>query len=254
MKTPLLDGVVAVKNQKVMSILAFAFEQTQVRFIEGEPIGTDVAEALGYSNKRKAISTHVSEKNKSVKPYVPELGTRGQTIMVTTLKEAGIYQLIFKSKLPNASIFQDWVFEEVLPSIRKTGQYSVQQYKLPENYIEALEELLASKKNEAKLEAENKVLNVEAALSHALENTDNTIEIGFFAQSFGIGRTEMYKVLRILGFIQKESTRPYEHWRKQGYFKVVQVVKNNRKFPATYITGKGEAAVAKALQTLGIVR
>ncbi|MFM6271379.1 MAG: Bro-N domain-containing protein, partial [Dolichospermum sp.] len=43
---------------------------------------------------------------------------------ITVLEEAGIYQLIFSSKLPAAEKFQDWVFEEVLPSIRKTGSYS----------------------------------------------------------------------------------------------------------------------------------
>lgn len=43
---------------------------------------------------------------------------------VIVLEEAGIYQLIFSSKLPSAEAFQDWVFEEVLPSIRKTGTYT----------------------------------------------------------------------------------------------------------------------------------
>ncbi|MFM6183284.1 MAG: Bro-N domain-containing protein, partial [Dolichospermum sp.] len=49
---------------------------------------------------------------------------------VTVLEEAGIYQLVFGSKLPSAKIFQKWVFEEVLPSIRKTGSYSASKQKL----------------------------------------------------------------------------------------------------------------------------
>ena len=51
--------------------------------------------------------------------------TPGGTQSVTVLEESGIYQLIFGSKLESAERFQDWVFEEVLPSIRKTGRYEV---------------------------------------------------------------------------------------------------------------------------------
>jgi hypothetical protein len=50
--------------------------------------------------------------------------TPGGMQSVTVLEEAGIYQLVFGSKLPSAKVFQKWVFEEVLPSIRETGSYS----------------------------------------------------------------------------------------------------------------------------------
>ncbi|WP_342596852.1 BRO family protein [Cyanobacterium aponinum UTEX 3222] len=84
------------------------------------PVAIDVAKTLGYANPFDAIKRHVSENNLL---HSDSRSVFGKT--VTLLKEAGIYQLIFGSKLPSAIMFQQWVFEEVLPSIRKTGSYSV---------------------------------------------------------------------------------------------------------------------------------
>lgn len=103
------------------SIQLFHFESQEIRFIDGKPVANDVAAVLGYAYPAKTISTKVSPKNKGV----AILATPGGMQSVTVLEEAGIYQLIFSSKLESAERFQDWVFEEVLPSIRKTGSYSV---------------------------------------------------------------------------------------------------------------------------------
>lgn len=103
------------------SIVAFAFENFEIRFVDGKPVANDVAAALGYANPAKTVSTKVSEQNKGL----TELVTPGGSQMVSVLEEAGIYQLIFSSKLESAEKFQEWVFSEVLPSIRKTGGYSI---------------------------------------------------------------------------------------------------------------------------------
>ncbi|CAB4010655.1 Uncharacterized phage-encoded [Paramuricea clavata] len=89
----------------------------------------DVAESLGYSNTKKAIQTHVWKLNKTTLGELrvgPNLGPtlNGQPNSVF-LREHGLYQLIFNSRLPIAEDFQDWVFREVLPSIRKTGSYNL---------------------------------------------------------------------------------------------------------------------------------
>ncbi|CAB3976691.1 anti-repressor [Paramuricea clavata] len=89
----------------------------------------DVAESLGYSNPQKAVRDHIWKLNKVVVrdlQRVPKTFTlekcHPQTIL---LYEPGIYQLVFNSKLPIAEAFQDWVFKEVLPSVRKTGSYNL---------------------------------------------------------------------------------------------------------------------------------
>ena len=102
----------------------FSFQDQDVRFADGKPVANDVAAVLGYSDPAKTVSTKVSAKNKTVTKMVT---LDGKLRDVTVLEEAGIYQLIFSSKLESAEKFQDWVFNEVLPSIRKTGSYGVKR-------------------------------------------------------------------------------------------------------------------------------
>lgn len=92
--------------------------------IDNEPwfVGKDVAEALGYTNPRKAIIDHIDEEDKGV----TNCYTLGGAQKMTVINESGVYALIFGSKLPDAKSFKRWVTSEVLPTIRKTGGY-VQQ-------------------------------------------------------------------------------------------------------------------------------
>lgn len=103
------------------NLAVFSFNDQEVCFVDEKPVANDVARVLGYADPAKTISTKVKDKNKSVTKMVT---VDGKLRDVMVLEEAGIYQLIFGSKLPAAEKFQDWVFEEVLPSIRKTGGYS----------------------------------------------------------------------------------------------------------------------------------
>lgn len=92
--------------------------------IEGEPwfVGKDVAAALGYSDTAQAIRKHIDDEDKGV----VESTTPGGKQNITIINESGLYSLMLKSKLPGAKKFKRWVTSEVLPSIRKTGAYSVQ--------------------------------------------------------------------------------------------------------------------------------
>lgn len=94
--------------------------------------GSQIAKALGYINTRDAIIHHVWEKNKtSISEYKKNIKgsdsrpldhLHPQTVLIS---EPGIYQLIFASKLEKAKKFQDFVFSEVLPTIRKKGSYQL---------------------------------------------------------------------------------------------------------------------------------
>lgn len=109
--------------------------------INGEPyfVGKDVAEALGYTNTKKALGDHVDEEDKRIiqrshfvtlennlpKEVFPVnfvnaiIPNRGLTV----INESGVYALVFGSKLPNAKKFKHWVTSEVLPLIKKHGAY-----------------------------------------------------------------------------------------------------------------------------------
>lgn len=97
------------------------FGEVRIVMIDGEPwlVGRDVAVALGYSNSRDAIATHVEEEDKGV----AKCDTLGGKQDVVVINESGLYALVFGSKLESAKRFKRWVTKEVLPEIRKTGSY-----------------------------------------------------------------------------------------------------------------------------------
>lgn len=92
-------------------------------------VGKDVAEALGYVNASKAASAHVSEEDRILKTLEAD-SQNGNVVKTTTalINESGLYALIFGSKLESAKRFKHWVTSEVLPAIRKTGSYEMEQY------------------------------------------------------------------------------------------------------------------------------
>lgn len=104
-------------------LIPFHFESAAVRVvqIDGEPwfVGKDVAEALGYADPTTAIRTHC----KGVQKQHP-LSTSGGMQQLRILSEPDVLRLIVGSRLPSAQRFERWVFEHVLPSIRRTGTYA----------------------------------------------------------------------------------------------------------------------------------
>ncbi|MBA9071735.1 prophage antirepressor-like protein [Methylobacterium sp. RAS18] len=109
-------------NSMGRGLVPYEFEGATVRVVEidGEAhfVGKDVAEQLGYTNPNKAMNDHC----KGVTKRHP-LQTAGGVQDLRVLAEPDVLRLIVKSNLPAAERFERWVFEDVLPSIRKTGGY-----------------------------------------------------------------------------------------------------------------------------------
>lgn len=91
--------------------------------IDGEPwfIGKDVAKTLGYEDTDQALRKHIDEEDRLTR----QIDGSGQKRNMTIINESGLYSLIFSSKLPAAKDFKRWVTSEVLPTIRKTGSYTM---------------------------------------------------------------------------------------------------------------------------------
>ena len=85
-----------------------------------------VAQILGYQKERNAIKKHVSEKYKKEASIQGPLGGEQKCVIIN---ESGFYELVFKSRLPAAKMFREWVFEKVLPSIRKYGYFNMYKSK-----------------------------------------------------------------------------------------------------------------------------
>lgn len=104
-----------------LSVFAFDSQAVRVVMVDGQPwfVGKDVAEVLGYTNHNKALGDHC----RGVTKRYPILDSLGRTQEARIISEPDMLRLIVGSKLPAAERFERWVFEEVLPSIRKTGAY-----------------------------------------------------------------------------------------------------------------------------------
>lgn len=135
-----------------------SFGEVRTLIINNEPwfVGKDVASILGYADTNKAITMHVDEEDKLNDKTASSLGQRGGWL----INESGLYSLILSSKLPKAKEFKRWVTSEVLPSIRKTGGYTV-----PKSPMELLE-----LEFQALREVENKVDVVNSDLQELKNN------------------------------------------------------------------------------------
>ena len=95
-----------------------AFGKVRILYEDGKPLfcGADACKALGYSNQWDALKRHCRY---LVKREVPNPQSVSKKVTMNFLPEGDLYRLITHSKLPSAEKFERWVFDEVLPSIRK---------------------------------------------------------------------------------------------------------------------------------------
>ena len=113
-----------MEQLKIFESEEFGSIRTVIRDGEVWFVGKDVAEALGYANARDAINKHVDSEDKGV----AKCDTLGGAQELTVINESGLYSLSLGSKLESAKRFKRWVTSEVLPAIRKTGSYDMDEY------------------------------------------------------------------------------------------------------------------------------
>lgn len=209
-----------------MNLQLFQYDEARPMRAFMDPDGTpwmcapDVAKALGYSNGPKAVADHCLAKG-ITKRYTP---TAGGTQLLTFLNEPNLYRLIMRSKLPEAEQFQDWVCEQVLPQIRKTGKYDGAATMLPQSMPEALRMLASQYEENAKLnvalaEAEPKVRYYDT-----VADSKDAVPMRDVAQVLnipGLGRNKLFEKLRALRILDK-ANKPYQQFIERGYFRVVQ--------------------------------
>ena len=157
-----------------------AFGSVRTMDMEGEVwfVGKDVAEILGYTNPSKALADHVDEEDKLNNESLSSLGQRGGWL----INESGLYSLVLSSKLPTAKQFKRWVTSEVLPAIRKTGEYHV-----PQTYLDALKALVASEEEKERLALENEQMKPKAEFYDAVTDSKDAIPMGEVAKVLGCG-------------------------------------------------------------------
>ncbi|MDK0700738.1 phage antirepressor [Clostridium perfringens] len=175
------------------------------------------------------------------------------------LTESGVYKLIFKSKKKEAEKFQDWVTDEVLPQIRKTGGYIPLEDEMDDEEFmaRALEVAYRTlKKKDELLKAKNKELEEKNRFLNQISASSNSILVRDVAhlatkQNIKIGEKRLWNKLREWGLIQKGSTKPMQRALEQGLFEKSEFVIQRShgvetKF-TTRVTGKGQVYIIERL-------
>ena len=194
-------------------------------------VAVDVAESLGYSNPRKAVMDNC--KKESVKSIFIKHDNKPGGTGVNLIPESEVYRLIMRSKLPDAEKFQDWVVEEVLPSIRKTGGYLVtKESDTPEEIVARaliVAQEMINKKDKKIKELETKVSEDAPVVKYTkeflrIEDSDKTTTQ--VAKEYGLSAYRLNRVLESLGiqypqsgqwFLKQEySGKGYANMRKRS--------------------------------------
>ena len=227
------------------------FGTIRVISIEDEPwlVGKDVAEALGYSNTKDALATHVDDEDKRViqrsENATLEIPNRGMTI----INESGLYSLVLSSKLPGAKKFRRWVTSEVLPSIRKTGGYIQGQQELSPEELMAKALLVAQKtledreKRIADLSSQNEILKPKADYFDRLVDRNTLTNFRETAKQFGVAPKKFVAFLIENNFVYRDKRGrllPTEG-KNDGLFEVKECINDKNKWSGTQtlITPKG---------------
>lgn len=199
------------------------FGEVRTVEIEGKPYfcGKDVAGALGYMNPNKAVNDHCRAITKCSTPI------SGKMQEINFIPEGDLYRLIVSSKLPTAEKFEHWVFDEVLPSIRKHGMYATDELlDNPDLIIQMATKLKEEREARKALEIENKVqsqqiaeLQPKATYYDLILQCKDLLSMTEIAKDYGKSAKGMNKLLNELGIQYKQGGVwfLYAKYQDKGY-------------------------------------
>ena len=217
--------------------------------------GSDVAKALGYRRPKDAITAHCKGAVKR------RLLTNGGAQEMKMISEGDVYRLISHSRLPSAEKFESWIFDDVLPTIRRTGGYVSNEEMFIENYLPFLEEpyrnlsrlqMTAIKKLNERIRHDQPLVD----FANQVAGTENLIDMNAMAklaadEHFKIGRTRLFRWLKYMGVLMANNL-PYQQFIDRGYFAVKESVFEvdgmKKTYQQTLVTGKGQRFVINLLK------
>lgn len=240
-------------NNEIQIFKSEQFGEIRTAGTADEPkfCAADICRALGYTNGPKAVKDHCDEGD-ITKRYTPT--TSGDQLM-TFINESGMYALIFGSKLSTAKQFKKWVTSEVLPTIRKTGSYNIQQMSRKElamMIVKAEEEkealMLENKRKDDQLEEQKP----KVVFADAIVGSQSSCLIGELAKiltqnGYEIGQNRLFAWLRAnhyLGTVGEYYNIPCQKYLEMGLFELKKNVHSQNGQMVTTITpkvtGKGQ--------------
>lgn len=201
-----------------LNVFTYTDQQVRTVLIDGDPwfVASDVATALGYS-ATAAMTRSMDDDEKGMQT----LHTPGGTQTVTVINEAGLYSAIIRSTIPTAKSFKRWVTHEVLPTIRKTGQYVATKPEIPATYAQALRAAADAVEAQEKAEAElaiaaPKIESFDAFMESAGHYTMEAAAKSLSDVTGGLGRNKLFALLRAERILMSNNSpyQQYSHWFK----------------------------------------
>ena len=221
--------------------------------LEGEKVlfcAADVAKALGYTNPNKAVNDHCRAITKRSTPI------SGKVQSINFIPEGDVYRLIIRSKLPAAEKFELWVFDEVIPTIRKTGGYMTDSLleriqKEPAVIVEFAQALILEKNRVKALECELNTAKPKADYYDAFINPDDCTNIRTTAKELKIPERKFVQFLLREKYLFRSPSGqllPYNKDSNAGLFIVRDFVTYCYTGSQTYFTPKGKEVIRMKFQ------
>ena len=199
---------------------------------------SEVAKALGYERPNDAIHQHCRS---TVKRRTPHPQNPEKTIEMNFIPESDLYRLVCGSKLESAQRFERWVFEEVLPSIRKHGAYMTPE-KLeeallnPDTIIKLAQTLKEEREKRVALEAQAEVDRPKVLFADSVKASKTSILVGDLARLIRqngvlIGQNRLFRWLRDNGYLIKRKgdsfNMPTQSALEKGLFEILERTHTN---------------------------
>lgn len=223
------------------------FGDIRTEIINGEPwfCLSDVCKALDLEQVSR-VKTRLNLDGVTTSKVIDSMGRNQEA---TFINEANLYKTIFQSRKESAERFSDWVTSEVLPSIRKTGSYSIDKCK-PDSYmiedpIERAKRWIEEQEEKQKLIETVQEQAPKAEYFDSLVNSNLLTNFRDTAKELGYSQTEFTGWLIAKGYVYKDSKgilKPYETYRKQGLFQMKDFKNPYNHFTGTrtFVTVKGK--------------
>ncbi len=214
------------------------FGALSIMMIEGKEYfhATECAKILGYANPRKAIGDHCKGVTKR------DALTSGGKQVISFIPESDLYRLIIKSKLPSAERFEKWVFEEVLPSIRKHGLYAKDELlDNPDLMISIITALKQEREEKKRLQAENQILLPKGEYYDQLVDREVNINLRSTAKELCVKEKDLIGYLTAKKYLFRDSKNrlmPYAQYVDK-YFVLKEYVNNNHGGVQTLVSVAG---------------
>jgi len=243
-KNPNLLSVEKVTTDLEMQIFKFHENTINTFTIDGNPyfVAKNVCDVLEIQDTSNAVKDF-----DATEKLIRTIYVSGQNRNILFVSESGLYRLIFQSRKPEAKAFQKWVTSEVLPTIRKTGQYG-KQLSIEQQTLNVLTHFRTRV-----TELENKIESDKPKVEffNSVADSSDCIDFASFAKTTSIGVINLFRFLREkeIVFLHNGYNLPRQNYEDSGYFRVVEQTykqKGETKLGfKTLITPKGQIWLLK---------